>query len=92
MRGVIAPPLRLGALLLALACAHPAAAAPSDAARGAYANAALLEFSVAVHSIVIGLDVGLDSKRSLADVLIFTACAAALARERALVAVLSSAR
>jgi hypothetical protein len=32
MRGVIAPPLRLGALLLALACAHPAAAAPSEGA------------------------------------------------------------
>lgn len=70
----------------------PAAAAPSDAARGAYANAALLEFSVAVHSIVIGLDVGLDSKRSLADVIIFTACAAVLARERELVALLSVAQ
>ncbi|MDE4915702.1 lytic transglycosylase domain-containing protein [Methylobacterium sp. 092160098-2] len=32
MRGVIAPPLRLGALLLALAYAHPAAAAPSEGA------------------------------------------------------------
>ncbi|MEE7502151.1 lytic transglycosylase domain-containing protein [Methylobacterium mesophilicum] len=32
MRGVTAPPLRLGALLLALACAHPAAAAPSEGA------------------------------------------------------------
>ncbi|MEE7492699.1 lytic transglycosylase domain-containing protein [Methylobacterium oryzae] len=32
MRGVNAPPLRLGALLLALACAPPAAAAPSEGA------------------------------------------------------------
>jgi hypothetical protein len=32
MRDVTAPPLRLGALLLALACAHPAAAAPSEGA------------------------------------------------------------
>ncbi|MDE3745338.1 lytic transglycosylase domain-containing protein [Methylobacterium radiotolerans] len=32
MRGVTAQPLRLGALLLALACAHPAAAAPSEGA------------------------------------------------------------
>ncbi|MGU3546390.1 lytic transglycosylase domain-containing protein [Methylobacterium sp. A52T] len=32
MRGVTAPPLRLGALLLALACAQPASAAPSEGA------------------------------------------------------------
>ncbi|MGU3388365.1 lytic transglycosylase domain-containing protein [Methylobacterium sp. D53M] len=32
MRGVTVPPLRLGALLLALACAQPAAAAPSEGA------------------------------------------------------------
>lgn len=53
----------------------PASAASAGAAtRGAYATAFLLEFSIMVHSIVIGLDVGLDSERSVSDLIVFTGC------------------
>lgn len=75
------------AALAASAAATPRTPATgAGGARGAYANAVLLEFSVMVHSVVIGLGVGLDSSRSLINLIIFTMCGTANALYRALIA------